>query len=138
MIFTVSYSCWLSLTVSTSVMESLHVSHRLPLLLAVSNFLFQFHGVTACLSLSPLAAGCLSLSLQVTWSFCIFLTVSDCCWLSLTFFSGSVELLNVSHCIQLLLAFSQFLSQCHGDERQPVTVGESERHSATPWDQKIQ
>ena len=39
MSFTVSYGCWLSLTVSTSAKELLHVSHCL----------FQLHVVFACL-----------------------------------------------------------------------------------------
>ena len=44
---TVSYGFWLSLTVFTSANELLHISQCLPLLLGVSNCLFQFHGVAA-------------------------------------------------------------------------------------------
>ena len=86
MSLTVSYDCSLSLTVSSSGIELLHVSHCLPrllafshslscpmellhishclsFLLAVSHYLFQLQGVDVCLSLSSMVAGCLSLSL---------------------------------------------------------------------------
>ena len=156
MSLTVSYSCWLSLTVSTIAMDLLHVSHCL----------FQFHGVAACRSLSPIVAGCLSLplpshgvakclslllavscclsqlhgvaaclspSLLVTWSFCMSLTVSYPCWLSLTispvlwcccmFLTVSnggwlcltvspraMEFLYVSHCLFQFYGFAACLS----------------------------
>ena len=58
---TVSHCCLLSLTVSLSDMELLHVAQFLSLLLTVSHCL---HGVVACLSVSPMVAGCLSLSLM--------------------------------------------------------------------------
>ena len=45
------------LTVSSIFIELMHVSHSLYLLLAVSQCLFQYHGVAACLSLSPMFPG---------------------------------------------------------------------------------
>ena len=72
----VFYGNWLSLTVSTSVMELLHVFHCLPLLLAVYKCLFQLHAVAACLQPSHIGAGCLSLSLLVPWSCSMSPTVS--------------------------------------------------------------
>ena len=53
MFLTVSNGCWLSLTVSTSAIELLQVSHCL----------FQFHEVEKYPSLYPMVAGCLQLSL---------------------------------------------------------------------------
>ena len=132
MSLTVSFCCWLSLTFSSSAIELLR-----PWYLSVSHCLSQCHGVAACLSLSPIVsgylslplqshgvvgffslppmvAGFLSLSLPVPRICCTSLTVSHCCWLSLTIPYGPIELLNVSHCNLLLLAVSDCLSQCHG------------------------
>ena len=106
----------MSLTVTSRSAELLHVSHCLPLLLAFSHCLFQFHRDSASLSLSPILAGCLSLSPLVLLSFCMSLTVS--------------------HFLSLLLAFSQFLSKFHGVETQPATVGDSKRHLATPLNER--
>ena len=92
MIFNVSYGCWLSLTVSPSVVEFLHVSYTLPWSLAISHYLFQLHGVAACLSLSVIGAGCLSLSVHAPWSCSMSLTVSNTCWLALNFSSNAMEL----------------------------------------------
>ena len=72
----VSYGCSLSLTVPTSAMQFLHISHRF----------VQFHGVAACLSLSVMVAKYLSLSLRVPPS----------CYLSLTVPSSSMEILHIS------------------------------------------
>ena len=88
----VSHYCWLSITVSSSSMESLHASHYLSLLLVVSHCLSYFHGVASYLSRSLICFGCLSLSLPVLRSCCIFLTISNCCWLSLNFSTSSMEL----------------------------------------------
>ena len=60
MSLTVSYGYWLSLTVSDPK-ELLHVSYCLSLLLTVPHCC---HGVAACLSLSPMVVGCLSLFVQ--------------------------------------------------------------------------
>ena len=43
MSITVAYSCWLSLTFSSSTMELLHVAQYLLWLLAVSHSLSQFN-----------------------------------------------------------------------------------------------
>ena len=142
------------LSLTPPVSSSCCMSRYFPFLLAVYNCLFQFHGVATCLSLSFMDAGCLSLSLLVPWNCCMSLTISHCCWLSLTFSSSSMEFLHVPHCLQLMLAVSQFLSQYHGVQRQQAALsdsvrhstsgdtmsnskqicpGDSERHSATPW-----
>ena len=105
-------------------MEFLLVSHSLMWLLAVSECLSPCHGVDAFLLLSPIVTSCPTLSLPVPWrcsTAC--LTVSYCCWLSLTFFpvswscyiyltisSISMELLHLSHCLPWLLAVSHSLS----------------------------
>ena len=91
---TVFYFSWLSVTVCTSAMEFQHISHSLLWLVAVSNYLygpmellqvyhclFQFHGVSACLSQSPLFAGFLSRCHRVA---CMSLTASICGWQSRT------------------------------------------------------
>ena len=93
MSLTVAYSCWLSLT---GLWKLLHVSHclfqfngvaaYLSLSPIVAGILYKCHGVAACLSLSPMVAGCLSLSLR------------------------SLELPHVSHCLSLLQAVSHCLS----------------------------
>ena len=98
MSLTVYYGCWLSLTASSLSMELLPVFHCLPwllalshcssgpiqilqvfhclaLLLAASHCLFQSYGVAACLSLSPIVAGFLLLSLTVQLSCCMSITV---------------------------------------------------------------
>ena len=118
----------MSITVSSSPMELLHVSHCLLWLLDaffiatmeflhVSHWLFQFHEVSitviaaclwvspqphriaACFSLPPFVAGCLSLSIPVSRSYCMYLT--------------RMKLLHVSHCLSLLLAVSHCFFQCH-------------------------
>ena len=94
--------------------DFLHVYHFFLWLLAVSNSQFQRHGVAVCLPLSPIVSGCLSLSFPVRRSCCMFLTVSQCCWLSLTILSGPMELLNFSHCQLLCLAHSHSFSQLYG------------------------
>ena len=99
MSLTVSYYCWLTLTVSLSTMELLHVSYCLPwlpgfyhslsgpmellyvsncliCLLAVSYCLSECYGFATCFSLSFIVAGCLSLSLPEPCSGCISLTLS--------------------------------------------------------------
>ena len=81
---TVFHGCWMSLTVSPSNMELLHVVHCLSFLLTVSHSL---HGVAACLSVSPMVAGSLSHSLRSH---------------------------GVATCLSLLLAVSHCLSQCRG------------------------
>ena len=86
----VSHCCCMSLTVSPSAIELLYVSHCH----------FQLYGVAACLSLSPMFAGCLSLSLPLLWICCMFLTVS----------SSSIELLHAPHCLLWFLAVSHCLS----------------------------
>ena len=63
MSLSLSYSCWLSLAISLSSMELLDISHSLPLQLALSKSPYQFHGVAVFFLLSPIVAGCLSLSL---------------------------------------------------------------------------
>ena len=95
MSFTVSYGCWLSLTVFIGAMEFLHAPHSLfqfleVACLSLSNMVPGFlslspqsHGVAACLSLSLLLAGCLSLSQPVPWNCCMSLTDSHGCQLSL-------------------------------------------------------
>ena len=86
MSFTVSYGCLLSLTVSPipwSCYMSLTVSHGCLLSLTVSTVSW----IAACLSLSPMVAGC---------------------------FSGPIELLHVSHCLAWLLAVSHSLSKYDG------------------------
>ena len=85
----VFYDCWLSLTVSTSAMKLLHIFH----------FHYQCYGVAAFLSLYPIVAGCLPLSLPVPWSCFLSLTVSHCRWLSLIVFTSAMEFLHVSHCL---------------------------------------
>ena len=129
----VSHCCWLLHTVSPSAMDLLHVSLCFQWCLAVSHHLsgyvellhvfhclFHFHRVAACPSPSLMVAGRLSLSSAmellalsvspVPWSCYMFLTVSYCCWLSLTFPPSSIELLNVSHCLIWLLAVSHCFS----------------------------
>ena len=67
MSLTVSYGCWLSIAFShclSGPMKMLHGFHCHQWLLAVSHCLSQYYGVAACLLLSPIVAGCLSLSLQ--------------------------------------------------------------------------
>ena len=64
MSLTISHWCLLSLAVFPNSMEFLHVSHCLYWLLAFSHFFFQLPGVAACLSLSRIVAGCLSLTLR--------------------------------------------------------------------------
>ena len=59
-----AHCCWLSLTFSADPMELLNVFHCHLLLLAVSYYISQCHEVTACLSLAPIAAGSLSLSIR--------------------------------------------------------------------------
>ena len=100
---TVSYCCSQPLKVSPSTMEFMHVSNCLLLLLAVSlclsgpikllhvfHFLFHFHGIATCFSMS--------LNVDGSLSHCL---------------SGPMELLHVSHCLSLL-AFSHSLSEFHG------------------------
>ena len=60
------------------------------------------------------------------------LTLSYCCWLSLTFSSGPMDLLNVSHCNPLLLTVSQLHGTGREIESQLAIIGDSERHAATP------
>ena len=62
--------------------------------------------VAGSLSLSPMVAVCLSLSLPVPGSCCMSLTVSLGCWLSLPVYPSPRELLHVSHHLPLLLAVS--------------------------------
>ena len=119
---TFSYSYLLSPTVSSTSKELLHVSHCLLLFLSVSNNFFLCHGVGAyptlplivasCLSLSVrshgvatslssslIVARCLSLPLLGQCSYSMSLTVHYSCWLALTIYSSSMELLHVSHCL---------------------------------------
>ena len=127
----------MSLTVSSSSMELLHVYYCLPLFLAVSpsalalslivdgclSLSLRSHGVASCLSQSLIVAG---LSLLVPWRCCMSLTLSKCCLLSLTVFPCPMELLHVSNfllwflslslpvlwscCISLTLSYSRLLS----------------------------
>ena len=90
MIFTVTYCCWLSLTVSLSTMDLLYVSHSLPWLLAVSYYLYnniELMAVSHCLP----------------WMMAFFHCLSC-----------PMEFLDVSHCLLWLLAVSNCLSQFHG------------------------
>ena len=64
-------------------MELLYVSHCLIWLLAVSNSLSSYW-VAACLSMSLIVSGCLSLSHSVPWSFYMSPTIYHGCWLSLS------------------------------------------------------
>ena len=64
MSLTYSHCYSLSLCVSPSSMELLHVNHLLLWLMAVSHCLSQFHSVAACLSFSHMVAGNLSVSLR--------------------------------------------------------------------------
>ena len=94
------WSCYISLTFSSSSMELLHVHHCVPLLLAFSHFLSQSHWVTSLLSLS---------SMITAFSHCL---------------SGPMEFLHVSHCLfqfhlvaaclSLSPVVAACLSQCHG------------------------
>ena len=107
----------------------LHVSHCLSLWRAVSQGHFRCHGVAAYLSLSPIFACSLSLSLPVPWCCCISLIVfhicwqsptvslvpwscymshnfSHCCWLSLTVSFNGYMSLNGSHVFRLSLTVS--------------------------------
>ena len=62
MSLTVSYVCWLSLTVSPSAMELQHISHSLPWYLAVYNYLsspMNLLHVYHCLSLLLAVPHCL-------------------------------------------------------------------------------
>ena len=118
-------------------MELLHVSHFRSLLLALSLYLSQCHGVASCLSLPYIVAGCLSPSLLVPWIYCMSFAASFGYWLSLTVSysamelialsnclpsylrslivsSSSKDLLHVSYCFLCLLAVSHCLFQCHG------------------------
>ena len=83
MSFTVSCSYWLSLTVSLSSIELLHISHCLLWLLAVS----------------PSAMELLRVSHSLLW----ILSFSHC-------FYGPMVSLHVSHCFSLLLTVSHCLS----------------------------
>ena len=69
-----------------------------------------FHGVATFLSLSLIVAGCLSLSFLVPWSFCMSLTVSYRCWVSLTNVLSAIELLHLCHYLLCLLAVFHCLS----------------------------
>ena len=90
MSFIVSYGCWLSLTVSTSSSELLHVPHCLLLLL-----IFSY-----CLS-DPMEL------LHVSYCRLYSLALSHC-------LSNAMELLHVSHHLIWLLAVSHCHFQCHG------------------------
>ena len=84
------WSYCISLIVSSSSMELLHVFHFLLWLLVFSHCLFgpmEYLYVSHCLQ----------------W----LLSVSHCLF-------GPMELLHVSHCLLLLLAFSHCLYKCHG------------------------
>ena len=72
-----SHYCWLYLAVCSSSIELMHVSHCLQWLPAFSHCLFQFHGVAACLSLSLIVSGFLSLSVLAPWSCCISSMLAD-------------------------------------------------------------
>ena len=89
--------CLLAVSHSLSFpIEMLHVSHSLfqihgvsaclSLFPMVAGSLSRFHSVVACLSLSPMVAGSLLLFIQHPKSFCMSLTFSYGCWLSLTIF----------------------------------------------------
>ena len=140
MALTVSYVCWLSLIVSK---ELLHVYNFLPYLMAFSNnchcslellnVLTSTDSVLRCLSQCHGTAECLSLTLPVPWSHRMSMTVSNGCWLSLIISPCPMELLNVSHCDLLLLAFYQLHETGRDSKRQPATMRNSERHAATPW-----
>ena len=95
MSLTVSHGCvCLSLSLSSGYI-SLTVSHGCWLSLTVSLVPWSFYK-------SLIAAGCLSLSLPVQWSCCMFLTVS----------SSSIELLHVSHSLLLLPAVPHCVPWC--------------------------
>ena len=88
---TVTFCCWLSLTVSPSPMEMLLESQCLQLLLPISHSISQFKVDYAGLSQSAIIASLLSLSILVPWSCCMFLTIFHCCWRSLIFSPSGVE-----------------------------------------------
>ena len=128
---TVSHGCWLSFSLSSSFNDFMLVSHCLLWLLAVSLCPLQCYGVTECLSLSPMVAGflslsisshgvatCLSFSLIVACCLslslschgvaaCLSLSPMVTCFLSLSL--SSMELLHVSHFLIWLLAASNCL-----------------------------
>ena len=86
MSLTVFHCCWLSLTVSPSTMELLHVYHSFPAMVASCLSLYlPSHEVPKCLSMSPMVASCLSLYLR------------------------SHVVLHVSHSLSLLQAVSDYL-----------------------------
>ena len=114
-----SHFSWLSLTVSLSAMELLHVSHCLfrfhrvavclvlsPMVAGCLSLSLLSHGVSACLSLSPIVAGCLLLSLKGLWSCCISLTVYYC---FLRFFSLSRIIVS---CLSLFLLVPCICCMC--------------------------
>ena len=105
MSITFSYSCWLSLTVSPSAMELLHVFQFLISVLGFSHCLFKFNVDAYSLSLSPMVACCLSLSLPAPKSFFISITVSYRCLLSIT-----ISPLPQSCCVSLNVSNSYWLS----------------------------
>ena len=103
--------------------ELLHVSHNLLCLLAVSHCIHQYHGVPPCLSLSlPVSwSYCMPLTVSYTcwqsltisplpYSYYMSLTVSYYCWLSLTLFHSAMELLHSSYCLPCRLAIFHCLS----------------------------
>ena len=146
MSLTFSYSCWLfvnvslglwSFYISLNVYFHFHgVSACLSLILIVTGCLLlssHSHGVAACLQLSPIVVGCLSLFPPVPFSFCMSLTlshscllsltvslvpwscymsleISHYCWLSLNVCPRANQLPHVSHCLLLFLATSHCLS----------------------------
>ena len=103
----VPWSYYMSITISSSSMEFLHVSYCLLWLLAFSHCLYQYHGVAASLSLSPIWLLAFSLTaiefLHVSNCLPWFLAVSHC-------FSGPLELLHVFCFLLWLLAVFHCLS----------------------------
>ena len=112
MSLTVSYCCWLSLTVSPipwTCCMSLTLSYvclqSLTICLVKLSFNMPLPVSNSC---------CLFLTVSpIQWSCCMVLTVSNCYWLPLTVSPSAMELLYVSHCLLWLLAFCHSLSLCH-------------------------
>ena len=105
MSLTISHGCWFSLTVSQVPLcfcMSITVSYLIAGCLLHSVW---SHGVSAFLSLSPMIAGFLSLSLPVPCSSCMFFTLSYRCWIPFT-----VSLISWSCYISVIVASCLSLS----------------------------
>ena len=99
----VPWSCCKSLTVSILFLALSHSLFGSMELLHVSHCLFRFHGVAACLSLSPIVAVCLSEFHGVAACLSLSLMVAVC-------LSGPMWVLHIFHCISSLLAVFHSLS----------------------------